>query len=195
MISLGKWVSETNFMATDAQVTANRENAKKGGRPAGSKSQTTIDREQILKAWRGRAAGKADYLLDRQLHIAGGQAFLFRIDKEKIGPKRYRKLKPVLVTDVNEIHEYIERLTSGEDMDHDSNSGDDESSDGESSYYYITIKEPNNLAIDSILDRTFGRAKQGDLDINHKTPVPIRPMPASMKPKLEKKLKKPKQKP
>lgn len=174
------------------QVSTHGGKREGAGKPKGSKTAATLDREAMLKAWRIRAAGKADYLLDRQLHIAGGQAFLFRIDKEKIGPKRYRKLKPVLVTDVNEIHEYIERLTSGEDMDHDSDSGDEESSDGEASYYYITTKEPNNLAIDSILDRTFGRAKQGDLDINHKTPVPIRPMPESMKPKFEKKLKKPK---
>jgi hypothetical protein len=130
-----------------------RENGKKGGRPKGSKSKATLKREAVIAAFRDRVMSVADQLLDAQLSLSKGQTFLYKIEKEKvIGPKggvSYKNKKPVLVTNQEEIERYLERLVDEGDMDDENDPGD--------AYYYITTKEPNNMAIDSMLDRTFGK--------------------------------------
>lgn len=133
---------------------ASIENGKKGGRPKGAKSQDTLKREAVMKAFKQRAMNVADLLLDAQLSLSRGQTFLFKIEKELIvgpkGGKSYRNKKPVLVTDQKEIEDYLEGLVENGDME--------DERDPSATYYYLTTKEPNNMAIDSILDRTFGKA-------------------------------------
>ncbi len=142
-------------MAAPAHIA--RENGKKGGRPKGSKSQATLEREAVMSAWRQRVFHFANRLLDSQMTLAQGQMFLYRVDKEFIptgkGPAGgyYRKKKPVLVEDEWEIRAYVERDVEG------ANPADDDNDSG-SAYYYITAKEPNNMAIDSMLDRAGGKA-------------------------------------
>lgn len=131
-------------------------NGQKGGRPIGSKNKDTLDRERVMENWRQRTLRFFDRLQDSQMTLAQGQMFLYRVDKEFVatgkGPQGgfYRKLRPVIVTDEEEIRDYIEREGEGVNP-----ASDD---DGGSAYYYITIKEPNNQAIDSMLDRTGGKA-------------------------------------
>lgn len=131
-------------------------NGSKGGRPKGSKTLATLQRDAVLENWKQRVFRFADRLLDSQMTIATGQMFLYRVDKEFVstgkGPQGgfYRKKKPVLVEDEWEIRAYVERDVEG------ANPHDDD--DGGSAYYYITAKEPNNQAIDSMLDRAAGRA-------------------------------------
>lgn len=133
-----------------------RANGKKGGRPLGSKSLASLERDKVMAAWRQRVFRFADNLLDSQMTLAVGQMFLYRIDKEFVptgkGPDGgfYKKLKPVLVEDEWEIRAYIEREVEGGNPHDDTDAG--------SAYYYITAKEPNNQAIDSMLDRAGGRA-------------------------------------
>ena len=141
-------------MAAPAHIA--RENGKKGGRPKGTKTKLTLEKEAVMKAWKQRVFAFADRLLDSQMTLATGQMFLYRIDKEFIptgkGPSGgyYRKKKPVLVEDEWEVRAYIEREAEGANPDDDD--------DGGSAYYYITVKEPNNQAIDSMLDRAGGKA-------------------------------------
>lgn len=127
----------------------------KGGRPKGKKSPKTLEKEAVIAAFRQRAMRVAGLLLDSQLTLARGQTFLYRIDKEKIevGKKIwYKKSRPVLVTAQSEIEDYLEgRIEEGDEEDEH---------DPGASYYFLTTKEPNNSAIDAILDRTFGKTIQ-----------------------------------
>lgn len=135
---------------------ASRENGKKGGRPKGSKSASTIEREAVLAAFRDRVARNADILFDAQLTLARGQTFLYKIEKEWVdtgkGKGFYRKKKPRIVTAQWEIESYLEGEVSEGDPDDDQ--------DPAATYYFLTTKEPSNFAIDSLLDRAFGKSKQ-----------------------------------
>lgn len=100
----------------------------------------------------------ADELYIAQRTLARGQTFLYKIEKERIeGPKggvSYRSKPPKQVTDPEEVLRYLEREV-------DKANGDIEDEfDRSATYYYITTKEPSNQALDSLLDRTFGKAVQ-----------------------------------
>lgn len=126
----------------------------KGGRPKGSKSAATLEKEAVLKAFRERVMKNAEILLDSQMTLARGQTFLYKIEKElTIGPKggkSYRAKKPELVISQWEIEMFLDGEVRSEPLD----------SGPGATYYYLTTKEPNNMAVDSLLDRTFGKAVQ-----------------------------------
>lgn len=142
---------------------SSRQNGKKGGRPKGAKSQTTLVKEAVLREFRNKVLQAADVLFNSQLHVATGQTFLYKIEKElQIGPKggkKYIRSKPKLVTDQWEIENYLMgKYEEGDAEDED---------DPNATYYYLTTQQPDNKAIDSLLDRTFGKASQpiaGDPD-------------------------------
>ena len=127
-------------------------NGKLGGRPKGKKTEATLEKEKVLAAFKERTMQVADVLLNSQLTLAKGQTFLYKIEKywEGSGKNRIlRKKKPQIVTAQWEIEDYLEgKIESGEEDDY------------EATYYFITTKEPNNNAIDSLLDRAFGKASQ-----------------------------------
>lgn len=128
-------------------------NGKKGGRPKGARGIKTLEKEKVLAAVRERIMQNADLILDSQLSIARGVQFLYKIEKElQVGPKggkRYVKSKPKLVTDQWEIEAYLEGKVDEGDMD--------DESDPDATYYFITTKEPNNMAMDSMFNRAFGK--------------------------------------
>lgn len=126
------------------------------GRKKGTKSAKTLEREAVLAAFRQRAMKIADLLLDSQLTLARGQTFLYKIEKEWRGNDKkgyWHKLPPKLVTSQIEIESYLEGRVEEGDEDNDQDPG--------ATYYFLTTKEPNNQAVDSILDRTFGKSTQG----------------------------------
>lgn len=132
-----------------------RENGKLGGRPIGSRSFTTQMREAMINEIRGRTHDVTKNLFNAQLTLAVGMTFLYKIEKEKIvGPKggiSYRSKAPQRVTEIWEIESYLDdvvREQNGESIDEEEGA----------TYYFITTKEPNNQAIDSLLDRTLGTA-------------------------------------
>lgn len=133
------------------------------GRPRGALAPKTLERHKVLEAMRQRIMKKADLLTDKQLSLAVGQQFLYKIEKEwvslgsdKKGNKKgyYKNKRPKLVTEEWEIRGYLENLVdvANGDVEDDKDEG--------ATYYYITVKEPSNPALDSMLDRTFGRATQ-----------------------------------
>ena len=127
------------------------------GRKPKSKNKTTLEREEVLKAFRQRAMKSADILFDAQLSLARGLTYLYKIEKElQVAPKggkKYVSSKPKLVTEQWEIEAYLEgEITEGD--------ADDEN-DPNATYYYITTKDPDNKAIDSLLDRSLGKVAQG----------------------------------
>lgn len=129
---------------------------KYGGKNKGGKNPKTLEREAVLMAYRQRTMKIADSLLDSQLVLAKGQTYLYKINKEKItgekGKVWYKNKKPVLVTDPDEIKDYLDRKVTEGDEDDDK--------DPAATYYFLTTKDPDGSVIDSILDRTFGRAVQ-----------------------------------
>jgi len=116
------------------------------GREFGSKNRATKERKIVEEEFKQRILKNAHGLFNSQLNIASGCSFLFRVDVTGEGSRR--KEKHVLVTDPEEIRVFLDGDTTEE-------------------YYYITTKSPDNKAIDSLIDRVFGRATQGiEVDAN-----------------------------
>lgn len=133
------------------------------GKPKGHKSEKTLEKIKVLEAFRQRTMRSADLLFDAQITLARGQTFLYKIEKEwiKTGSKRngedtgyWRNKKPKLVESQSEIEVFLETHT-------DKANGDiEDDNDPSSTYYFLTVKEPNNQALDSMLDRSLGKTAQ-----------------------------------
>lgn len=132
------------------------------GRKPGSKNPATIEKERVLSEVRQRIMKRADRILDSQMILANGQQFLYKIEKEwvntgapdKNGQKKgfWRPKKPELVTAEWEIRNYIDNLAENDGV-----FTLDDPNDQSATYYFITTKEPNNQAIDSMFNRAFGK--------------------------------------
>jgi len=113
------------------------------GRKKGTKNAATLEKEAVLKAFRQRAMKRAIQLFDAQYLVAMGTTHLFRIEKHKGGKDEH-----VLVTNEHEIKQFLDEH------------GQNGSGLIEDTWYYISTKDPDYKAGDSILDRTFGKANQ-----------------------------------
>lgn len=123
-----------------------------GGRPKGSKSKTTIQREEALELAKDIIAGRTRKLIDIQTILAMGAIKVFKSCSHYVGTgKNARKIteKPVVVTDDDEIINAI---------DHYFHEG--ESPNDDLTYYFVATKDPENKAIDSLLDRAYGKPKE-----------------------------------
>jgi len=128
------------------------------GRPAGSENRATKEDKVVREEFRQRVLKSMSKLIDAQMNLAQGTQMLFRIDKETDAKGNERNSKPELVTDQTEIEEYL----AGETSDNDS-------------YYFITTERPDNRALDSLIDRVFGKAIN-NVDITsggEKLPTPL----------------------
>lgn len=127
------------------------------GKKKGSKHVATLNREVVLKAYRELGMSATRIIFNSQLHLAIGQTFLYKIEKEVVvgpkGGKTIRAKPPKLVTEQWEIESFLMREVN--EMN-----GEAQPLDREDTYYFLTTKEPRNDAADSILDRTFGKATQ-----------------------------------
>jgi len=112
------------------------------GRKEGSKNKTTLATREALRAFQERVRSNVDKLFNAQLAIAVGNHFLFRVDISEDDKGKLKKTN-VLVTDPEEIKKALDQnLIDGND------------------YYFISTKSPDNKALESLLDRAFGRATQ-----------------------------------
>lgn len=125
---------------------ASIENGKKGGRPKGKKNAATLEREAVLKEYRQRIIQNAQEIFSLQMTNARGVTYLYKT--ECTGQGKKRKCKYMQVTDPEEIENYLNGLYDEVDR----GLGEDEG------YYQITVEKPDNRAIDSMLDRAFGKA-------------------------------------
>lgn len=122
-----------------------KDEVKKGGarpgagRPRGSKNAITKRVEMKEADVKKRIIKHFDELISAQLTLAKGVSYLYKIEMKNVGGRR----KPVhiLVTNPKEIQKYLDGDASEE-------------------YYYITADKPDRGAIDSLLDRTLGKAGQ-----------------------------------
>jgi len=114
---------------------------KGAGRKRGKKEPATLEKERVLAEVRNKIMKRADRLVDAQTSLGLGQSFLYRIDTITDGKGKTTRSKPMLVESPEEISNYLDGQYEDED----------------DRYYYITTKEPNNQAIDSMMNRSFGK--------------------------------------
>jgi len=143
-----------------------KENGMKGGRPKGKKTAQSLERDKVMAAYSQRVLHATDAIYNAQMTLALGMSHLFKIEKELVigpkGVKTYRPRSPQLVTDVDEIKEYLENLVRG--------NATSDLADPSTTYYYITTTKPDGRTLNSMIDRVFGRPQQqlsvsGDLSI------------------------------
>ena len=119
------------------------------GRKKGQYSKETLDRMRMERVMKERIVRATNKLLDSQMNLARGCQYLFKIKKvlnEKTGTYYIPKgTKSDIVKDRQEIADYLEgKFDQDETL----------------AYYFITTDKPDSRALDSLLDRTYGRATQ-----------------------------------
>lgn len=137
---------------------------KRAGRTKGGKNKATLEKQIIENEIKQRVLRGAESLINAQFTLAKGCSHLFKIEtkkyKDKSGDWKEEKKKPQIVESAIEIENYL-------NGDYD---------DDDDVYYFITTKTPQNKAIDSLIDRVFGKAvqkteltgKDGDpINLNH----------------------------
>ena len=137
---------------TKNKAKSSRKNGKKGGRPRGRKNNLTIEREEYLERFKNTVAKRSASLLSAHTVLATGsiKVFVIRTRLEGSGKnKRVVKDRPELVTGEDEI---INAL--------DYEYGDGDNPNDEENYYFVSTKDPDNQAINSLMDRTFGKPKE-----------------------------------
>lgn len=124
------------------------------GRPNHSKNPNTIAREEAAKQFKQRVARNVDRLFNAQIDLALGEKYLMVITTIGEGAKQRRET--TIVTDPEKIKEFL-------DSEEDPKFGE------ENEYYFMTTKAANNMALDSLLNRSFGKAAEKmDLDVTSK---------------------------
>jgi len=117
------------------------------GRKKGGENKKTKDDKVVQEAFRQRVLKSMGSLIDSQMALAKGVQMLFRIKTvrfidPKSGVKKVEKKKPELVEDSTTIADYL--------------AGDYD--DDDDVYYFMTTAKPDNKALDSLIDRVFGKA-------------------------------------
>lgn len=110
---------------------------KKRGRKKGQLNKGTLDKIKVKKKLDQRFLRATEKIANAQISLASGLSFLYKVHTDKKGIRS----KPQLITEQWEIEAYLNGDYEGDESD----------------YYYITTKEPNNQAIDSIFNRVHGK--------------------------------------
>lgn len=119
------------------------------GRKKGGMNKATLEQKIVMESIKQRVMRIHEELINSQIILAKGYLQVFKIIT-KVGSKGQKiKSKPELVTDELEIIDAI---------DFEYGSGENPSTEIE--YYFVVTTPPDNRAIDSLLDRTFGKAAQ-----------------------------------
>lgn len=117
------------------------------GRPKGSMNQSTKLRREAESALHERILARADDIISNQLQLSRGHSYLFKIITD---PRTKKKGPAELVTDRDEIIQFL--------VDRENCDIEGRTEIGNNIYYYISTEKPENKAIDSMLDRVFGKA-------------------------------------
>ncbi len=114
------------------------------GRPKGSMNESSKERARTKAAYIARVNKNADKLFNAQLDLAIGEKYL--LVRRTKGEGKKKKTWVEVVTDIETIKQFIDdggaSLNDGED------------------YYYMTTKPANNMAIDSLLNRSLGKPEE-----------------------------------
>lgn len=112
------------------------------GRKPGGMNKATKEQKVVEQEFKDRVLRSMGMLINSQMNLALGCQFLYKITTETDSKGVQHRSKPILVTDQDEIESYL----AGENKD----DNDD--------YYYLTTDKPDNKALDSLIDRVFGKA-------------------------------------
>lgn len=112
------------------------------GRKPGGMNKTTIESLRAKQAFIARVNKNVDRLFNSQLDLALGEKYLMVIKTVGKGAKARRE------TTIVDDPETIKRFFDG-DLE-----------DTETEYYFMTTKAANNIALDSLLNRSFGKPKE-----------------------------------
>lgn len=127
---------------------AQRGGARPGaGGGKGYKQPKTLDREAARKFMQAYILKQLEPLLQAQSSLARGLQFVYKIVEHKDDKGKTYKRENVQLTDPEEIRHALDVIKEFVDPD-------------ENEYYYLTSKAPDIRAVDSMLDRTFGKATQ-----------------------------------
>lgn len=119
------------------------------GRQKGSQNKATLEERVVREGLRQRVLANVEPLISAQLQLAKGISYCYKVVITKGGGRT----EPELVTDQDELHEAVDLITSGNAY------GEIQEDDGTlARYYFLTTKAPDNKALDSLLDRVFGKA-------------------------------------
>lgn len=122
---------------------------KGAGMPKGMKTKKTMEKIEAETYFRQRVLDSIEGLVDSQMNLAKGCQYLFKIKKVYVEKEDKfvvpKGAKPEIVKSSEEIAQYL----AGDFDDRD-----------ECDYYFMTTEKPDNRALDSLVDRVFGKAKQ-----------------------------------
>jgi hypothetical protein len=116
------------------------------GAPKGKTQQRSLEKDAVMKEFRQRVMKQVDPLFNAQYAKAVGSVMVFRVDEEELENGKTKKVH-VHITDPEEIKQVLD--------EHEGSAG----IVGQS-FYFVTDVLPDSKAIDSMLDRTFGKAQQ-----------------------------------
>lgn len=134
------------------------------------KDKATLTKEQVYREMQEKIIARTLKLTNAQSMLGLGTIKVFRIDAHYEMFGKARKLvkeKPVIVKDDEEIIRVL---------DHEYSDGEDPNSDDGSSaqFYFVEVKDASNQAIDSQLNRVFGKAMDKvDITTNGKGIAPV----------------------
>ncbi len=144
----------------ETETPSGRGGAREGaGRPKGVLNPKVLERRIAEQEFRDRVIRSKDALMNSQMNLAQGVQMLYCITTNSKGIRS----KPELITSQHTIEAYL----AGELNDDQGNRGDEDDKE----YYFITTERPDNRALDSLFDRSFGKAKQPielDADIRNR---------------------------
>jgi len=146
----------------------------KGGRPKGVKTKRVLDRLKVFEQLKDRGAKMAQSLIGSQALIAHGTHTLMRIDESveyRDTGKTDKQGNPSKARFVTKKYEVV---TNPKEIEKVFNSFQDVDGSGvvDDKYYFVTHKDPQNNAIDSILNRVFGRPTES-IEVSGKDGEPL----------------------
>lgn len=139
----------TKIAVTDSDELGNLDDKPKwggprpnSGRPKGSMNPATKTRVATKAAFQDRVARNADRLFNSQFNLATGEQYLMW--KHEVGSGAKTRTVVEIVEDPEIIKSFLDDTL-------------DQASD---EYYFISTKPANNMALDSLLNRSFGKADE-----------------------------------
>jgi hypothetical protein len=112
------------------------------GRKPGGMNKATKEQKIVEQEFKDRVLRSMGIIINSQMNLALGCQYLYKIVTKTDSKGVQHRSKPIMVTDQDEIELYL----AGENKD----DNDD--------YYYLTTDKPDNKALDSLIDRVFGKS-------------------------------------
>lgn len=137
-------------MQKDKDTKKKRGGARpRAGRKPGGKNAATLERDAVARAIQQQIMTKASDLVRAGLLAAFGTTFVYRIDEEVNSRGTVTSRKHVKVIDPDEIGRALDAIENDGGLDDDSEK-----------YYYVSKNGPDYKAIQMLLDRALGKAKE-----------------------------------